>query len=175
MLLEFPFRYDFEQPIRLMPGNVPRRRKNQHANCRFVIATTDYDFVVGFYGVRRLCRMAVKQNKTRFAKLLSNRTTRAEAAKFKKKIETHCSGQSKGAKRTSNGAKRKEQRAKSRSVSALYPLPFGFCPWPLLLRAATYGFGNIPRILPLPFGFLESLRTAAAGGTIFRSGSTVSL
>ena len=96
MLPEFPFGYDFDQPIRLTPGDVPRRRKSQHANCRFVIATADYDFVVGFHGVRRLCRMAVKQNKTRVAKLLSNRTTRAEAAKFKKKIEAHCSDQSKG-------------------------------------------------------------------------------
>ena len=41
--------------------------------------------------------------------------------------------------------------------------------------AVAYGFGKIPRILPLPFCFFESLRTAAVGGTIFRSGSTLSL
>jgi hypothetical protein len=37
-----------------------------------MVATSDYDFVVGFHGVRRLCRSAVEQNKTRVAKLLSN-------------------------------------------------------------------------------------------------------
>lgn len=82
MLPEFPFRYDFDQAICIPARDVRNGRNTQHANCGFTVASANYDFVVQFHRVRRLCRTVVEQNKTRIAKLLSNCSTRAEAAEF---------------------------------------------------------------------------------------------
>ena len=82
MLPKFPFGYDFDQAICVPARDVRNGRNTQHANRGFTVATADYDFVVRFHRVRRLRRSAVEQNKTRIAKLLSNCSTRAEAAEF---------------------------------------------------------------------------------------------
>src|SRR5437762_2916128 len=97
-----------------------RHARNPHD--RLAISTTNDDFVIGVDGMGRLGGAAIEQNKTRVAKLLSNGTTRAQAAEFEKKIEAH--------------EWSKELRAKRRYSSALGSSP--------LLFAAITAWGRAP-------------------------------
>ena len=60
-----------------------------HAHDQLMVSTTNGDLIVWFYGMRRLGRAAIEQNKTRVTKLLSYRTTRAKTTEFEEEIETH--------------------------------------------------------------------------------------
>ena len=72
-----------------MARDISRDRNGQHGRHGLKTAHTYGDFVTRLYLVGRFCRPPIKQNKTRVAKLLGHRATRAQTTKFEEEIETH--------------------------------------------------------------------------------------
>jgi len=83
------FADDFNQLLGVAPRNVPGRRRLEHVRDYFAVAPPNFDFVSGIDGMSGLGRPAVKQNKTRVAKLLSNGAAREKATQFQEEIKTH--------------------------------------------------------------------------------------
>jgi len=83
------FADDFNQPVCVASRDVAGGGRFQDVRDYLAIATPDFDFVSGIDGMSGLGRPAVKQNKTRVAKLLSNGAARAKATQFQEEIKTH--------------------------------------------------------------------------------------
>jgi hypothetical protein len=81
--------HNLHQLICVASGNVAGRRRPEHVRDYFAVAPPNFDFVSGLDGMSGLGRPAVKQNKTRVAKLLSDGAARAKAAQFQEEIKTH--------------------------------------------------------------------------------------
>lgn len=72
--------HNLNQPTRLAPRNIARRRYHQHARSYLAVATPNSDLVSSFDRVRRFCRASIKQNQARVAKLLGQGAARAKTA-----------------------------------------------------------------------------------------------
>src|SRR5258708_20688031 len=83
------FADDFNQLLCVTSRDIAGGGRLQDARDYLAVATPDFDFVSGIDGMSGLGRPAVKQNKTRVAKLLSHGAARAKAAQFQEEIKTH--------------------------------------------------------------------------------------